>query len=1003
MNSRDSLDLSIEPAVIRLLTPEQKDRLTDLLDGYLCQLERGLPPPRESLLEANPDLAGPLQAYFDSLDELYDMAAGFQPPSVDAGGDDSVPALAERRLGDFRLLREIGRGGMGVVYEAQQISLDRRVALKVLPFAAVLDSRQIARFKHEAQAAAQLNHPNIVSVFAVGVERGVHYYAMQLIDGQPLDRALTELREKRSPPDRQRQTTRSQSTAVFDKPVPQGSRSQDSTLAGCPCPGGEVIPPNSTQRSVLTSRAAGGSEYFRAVTRLGIQAAEALHAAHENGIVHRDIKPSNLLLDGNGKLWVTDFGLARRQTDANLTRTGDLVGTVRYMSPEQALGQAALVDHRTDIYSLAVTLYELLTLEPAFPGDAGPVLIRHIERDEPRPLRQLQPKIPLDLQTVVLKGMAKRREDRYATAQEFADDLQRVLEGKATVARPPSLLDRTARWAQRHREVVAVAGMVGLLALLGLTIGTTVISLQNREIGRQKRETEKNLAKAEKLFDEAQEAMVALTRISDHLADVPGADHIRQDLLRQNLVYYRNFIAEAQDNPKLMRPEIAATYGSIGDISFDIGSIADALAADTQAIQMFQELAAANPSDTDYRRRLGVCQNNLGRVLKQLGRTDESRHAFAEAIRLQEEVLPAAEDPEQCRVDLALAHSNLGLLQNETGEGENAAASLARAVGLQEQLLQAAPDDPKRLRNLAVSLNNLGGVCKSRQPDKAIVYYEKAVALQRKAGELQPDDPACQSELAVTYNNLGALQSRRGAVGLAAESYAQMVDLARDLNRQWPAQRLYRSRLALGFNNFAEAQRKLGHAAAAEQPLRQALALQETLVKQDPRDVDLQSGLGVMYNDLGVVLVELNRAADAVTAYEQAVAHQQQAMARAPKITRYREFLSKHYFNYGLALRQTGQLGDAARAALARRDLWPKDPQHLFSVAEELALIARDISAGGKSDTTGEITADRCGAYAVATLKQATAAGWKPPANSDWTKSFRAIQNRADFLALTKN
>src|SRR5208337_625685 len=194
---------SIEPAAIRQLTPEQKDRLTDLLDGYFCRLEKGLPPPREDLLEANPDLAGALHAYFGSLDELHDMAAGFQRSTVNTYCDDSSPAGDERRLGDFRLLREIGRGGMGVVYEAQQISLGRRVALKVLPFAAVLDSRQVARFKHEAQAAAQLNHPNIVSVFAVGVERGVHYYAMQLIDGQPLDRALTELRETSSPSTRQ--------------------------------------------------------------------------------------------------------------------------------------------------------------------------------------------------------------------------------------------------------------------------------------------------------------------------------------------------------------------------------------------------------------------------------------------------------------------------------------------------------------------------------------------------------------------------------------------------------------------------------------------------------------------------------------------------------------------------------------------------------------------------------------------------------------------------------
>src|SRR5208282_3937098 len=196
----------------------------------LCRLEKGFPPPREGLLEANADLAAPLQAYFDSLDELHDMAAGFQRPTVDAD-EEPLPAGDERRLGDFRLLREIGRGGMGVVYEAQQISLGRRVALKVLPFAAVLDSRQIARFKHEAQAAAQLNHPNIVSVFAVGVERGVHFYAMQFIDGQPLDRALTELREKYSPAARPGKPV-AHASSLSRK---QASSVLNSTPVGCLC------------------------------------------------------------------------------------------------------------------------------------------------------------------------------------------------------------------------------------------------------------------------------------------------------------------------------------------------------------------------------------------------------------------------------------------------------------------------------------------------------------------------------------------------------------------------------------------------------------------------------------------------------------------------------------------------------------------------------------------------------------------------------------------------
>jgi eukaryotic-like serine/threonine-protein kinase len=982
MNSRDasenppmadSLDLSIEPAVIRLLTPEQKDRLTNLLDGYLRRIERGLPPPRESLLETNPDLAGPLQAYFDSLDELHDLAAGFQPPSPDARCDESVPAADERRLGDFRLLREIGRGGMGVVYEAEQISLGRHVALKVLPFAAVLDSRQIARFKHEAQAAAQLNHPNIVSVFAVGVERGVHYYAMQFIDGQPLDRALTELREKYSP------TVRLGPTRD----------------ALCTCDG--------SQASLLSSGAVGGSEYFKAVTRLGIQAAAALHAAHENGVIHRDIKPSNLLLDGNGKLWITDFGLARRQTDPTLTRTGDLVGTLRYMSPEQAMGQAALVDHRTDIYSLGATLYELLTLEPAFPGDDGPALIRHIERNEPRPLRQLQPKIPLDLQTVVLKGMAKRRDDRYATAQEFSEDLQRVLDGKPTIARRPSLLDRTARWAHRHRELVAVASLIGVLALLGLTASTLLFRHEQQEAA-------KNYNLAEKRLGDAEDTVENLGSLfAERLANVRGSAssqqkqvaRIRQDMLRDTLAYYHGLIEQDKDNPAL-KSFLALSYSKIGALSRQIGSNADAVDADRQAIQLFQELSAANPRNTEYRRRLGICQDNLGLVLCSFGQTEEARLSFAEAIRLQEEVLATGEDTVRCLDDLSVDYSNLGMLQNGTGDREGAGRSFSRAVHLQEQLLSTAPDKPERLCALAVTLNKLGGLYAERQPARSVEQYEKAAAMQKKARTLRPENLDYQNELALTYLNLGAVQSRSGDVAQAAESYAMAVDLAGDLERQSPIEKSYRHTLAVAFNNLGLAQSKQGNRTAAEPSFRHALDLQETLVKQDPQDVDLQSGLGGMYNNLGIFLEELKRPAEAVKAYEQAVAHQQQAMAKAPEIPRYRQFLSKHYFNYGRALRQTGRPAAAARAALARRDLWPRDPQHLFSVAEELALTTRDLSARSKADITGEITADKCGAYAVETLKRATAAGWKPEPNSNWTKSFVAIKNRADFLALTK-
>ena len=217
-------------------------------------------------------------------------------------------------------------------------------------------------------------------------------------------------------------------------------------------------------------------EYFRTAAALGIQAAEALDHAHKFGIVHRDIKPANLLLDVQGNLWITDFGLARLQDDAGLTITGDLLGTLRYMSPEQALAKRGYLDHRTDIYSLGATLYELVTLRPAVDGQDRQEVLRKIAQDEPTPPRRLNPAIPRELETILLKAMNKEPESRYATAQELADDLQRFLEDKPIKAKRPTLLERVTKWSRRHRIVVAAAFVFLLLAVATWATNTVLIA-----------------------------------------------------------------------------------------------------------------------------------------------------------------------------------------------------------------------------------------------------------------------------------------------------------------------------------------------------------------------------------------------------------------------------------------------------------------------------------------------------------------------------------------------
>ncbi len=434
--------------------------LVRVLDQYMANLKCATAPDRAKLLADHPDLAAQLEPCLAGIEFIYR-----------AGRPNGNPT----QLGDFRIVRELGHGGMGVVYEAEQISLRRRVALKVLRFGAVADKEALERFRREAETVAHLHHTNIVPIFAVGLEQGVSYYAMQYIEGSSLADAI------------------------------------DDEWAAEP-------------RSERAKRVS-----YQEIARWGWEAAEALAHAHQRGVIHRDIKPSNLLLDTDGRVWLTDFGLARRMDEVTMTISGMLMGTPRYMSPEQATAVKQPVDHRTDIYSLGATLYELVTGQPVFASDTPHGVISQILTAEPVRPRSIRASIPRDLETIILKCLTKEPLHRFATAQALADDLRAFREGRAIKARRAGLPERTVRWVQKRKKSVvgaAAAAAVALLVAAGLYAGLS--SLAAARLAHVNMITKGPPLKVEVLDEEERTAVATFTAPTQEAQAIPpGHYHVR--------------------------------------------------------------------------------------------------------------------------------------------------------------------------------------------------------------------------------------------------------------------------------------------------------------------------------------------------------------------------------------------------------------------------------------------------------------------------------------------
>jgi tetratricopeptide (TPR) repeat protein len=820
------------------------DLLACLAEEFLARHRRGERPALTEYQSRHPELAERIGDLFPALVLLEDVRPGSQtvPCRKDRQGD----AAAPRQLGEYRIVREIGRGGMGVVYEAEQESLGRRVALKVLPPGALADARQVERFQREARAAARLHHTNIVPVFGVGEDNGTHYYVMQYIEGRPLDQVLAELCRLRASgkPD-------------AGAPAPAGApssvdvgRSLAEGFLRKPSP--EAAPPASGTAAPLDAALGSGHvlsdprrSYAKSVAFIGVQIADALEYAAKQGVLHRDVKPSNLLLDVWGNVWLTDFGLAKAAGTPNLTRTGDLVGTLRYLAPERLQGRA---DVRGDVYALGLTLYEALALRPAF-DDAGQVgLFEQIAAADPPRLDSLDGQLPHDLVTVVHKAMARDSADRYQTPRVLADDLRRFLDDRPILARHVGPVERAWRWCRRNPTGATL--MAAVLALVALAIGSGFWMQRQEadrreEAARREGRTREAVAAALQQADALRlqgrwlEAKAVLLQAETRLDD-PGPDDLRQDL-RQQLQRARAALDVVIRLEGIRLKRASMVDGTI-DYGAAAGEYAAAFAEAGFAVEGDLEALAARLRDSPVRAQLVAALEDWAIATRDL------------AGRARLMFLARRADPEPKWRDR--------FRDPATWEDRQGLAELARQAPVAELSPQLLTLLGMVLRLKAVDASPLLRAAQKLHPEDFWINFElantlllqkkaaAAVAFYRAALALRPNAGAVHNNLGNALAGSGrpdeAIEHYRKALHLDrkyAPAHNNLANVLRDKGRLDEAIAEYREALALN-PGYAHAHNNLGIALVARGRLDEAIGPLQEAVKLDPHFAQAHNNLG---------------------------------------------------------------------------------------------------------------------------------------------------------------
>jgi serine/threonine-protein kinase len=1080
------------------LSAPDRDPVERLAEEFMDRHRRGEEPDVAEYTAKYPQWADAIRELFPTLL----MMENLRPVSEIVPASRTAPVAGKKleagkkldRLGDYRILRELGRGGMGLVYEAVQESLGRHVALKILPASAMLDPRQRQRFEREARASARLHHTNIVPVFGVGEHDGLLYYAMQFIHGQSLDQVLIELYRLRKGPEKPTaratsgvgghrgslatesdrgsagsaagiaemllsgQYTLNQSASRTQGEWPSSLTGENAptlpgrsletvmlegreTTAGAvdplapqPVPGAlpGALAPNSSgpqqgRSSVSGTATASASalgmgqtfrQYAESVARIGVQVSDALQYAHNQGIVHRDVKPSNLLLDLQGTVWITDFGLAKAADEQNLTLTGDLLGTLRYMAPERFQGWS---DARSDIYALGLTLYEMLALRPAFEGSERNSLIRRVTTESPASLRKVDPRVPRDLETIIAKAIEREPERRYQSSGDLAEDLRLFLDDKPIRARRTNLPERVWRWSRRNRALAATSCAI-LLLLAVFAIGSSLAAFWFQHLARsegieraradvQRRDAElarkqaaaardraeaaralaqsnldeaqRQRSRAEASFRQARTAVdSSLTRVSENnLLNVPGLRPLRKELIESALKYYQAFVRERGDDPEL-RKELAAAYTRVGRITADLGS------------------------------------------------KEEALKAYRHAIEIQSELKRSATDSErpQALADLARAHQAAGRLARELNQHDEARAAFGKAEELWQRASNQKSGDPALASGLADCLDDSGALEESTgQLERAAARYRDALLIQRKLVADYPKHPQIaefRHVLARQYLRMGRLQL---ALKLSPDTFIhvlgsafplssdplyfemQALELLRGLVRDFPAHEdasAIRRDLAEATENIAAFHADKNQPEQALRSYQDALSIREQLARENPTVWELQAELARAHSSLGKAFARQERWSLGLPQFESAAQRQRMVVMLTPGDEQGQRVLSRLLGELGRSEAKLGRTVDATREFSAARDLLGQISQPGADDLYELAALSAsesELIVGEYGSDRPALTAsqqkrrDELTSEALGAFQKAIAAGFADLDRARTDKALDPLRTHAGF------